>query len=109
MCADEGRTRSIYLVHQVLPLSGKGILMSYVPSKDESGKRRYGKWAGCPAGHAEYAECCAMEISSFHGWYGQQCSRKRGHGPNDEFCRQHAAKAAAIAEADKRLLSSANS
>jgi hypothetical protein len=60
--------------------------------KTVNGKRRYGAWAGSPDGQPEDRECCAAEISNYPNWADKQCTRKRGYGPGDEFCKQHAAK-----------------
>lgn len=67
--------------------------MLFVPEKNKNGERRYGKWAGSPAGHAEDKTKCVAEIPAPPSWQRVQCSRKRGHGPNGEFCKQHATKA----------------
>lgn len=53
------------------------------------GKRRYGQWAGNEAGIAEDKIKCVAEV----GWdefITRQCQRKRGYGPNDLYCKQHA-------------------
>ncbi len=31
---------------------------------------------------------CIYEV--FQNWHAGQCSRKRGHGPRREYCKQHA-------------------
>ena len=57
------------------------------------GERRYGRWVGRPDGWLEDPDRCIETIHSPRGFvslYGKQCSRKRGHGPNGEFCKQHA-------------------
>lgn len=66
--------------------------MVRVPEKNENGKRRYGAWVGNPKGRAENENQCAAEIPMPHSWTYTQCSRKRGHGPGGEFCKQHASK-----------------
>lgn len=38
----------------------------------------------------ENTEYCRAEACDVSGWHPHQCSRKRGHGPNGEFCKQHA-------------------
>lgn len=48
---------------------------------------------------------CAAEIPDATGWVRtRQCSRKRGHGSEGAFCKQHdpAVKAARQAEADRK-------
>jgi hypothetical protein len=54
-------------------------------------KRIYGKWAGDPQGRQEDVLCCIEEVWSNERWSprGYQCQRKRGHGPNGLFCKQH--------------------
>jgi hypothetical protein len=37
---------------------------------------------------------CVEEVSDGTGWHMYQCSRKRGFGPNGEYCKQHAKKIA---------------
>lgn len=56
--------------------------------------RRYGDWAGNPKGHAEDTKRCIVEVwpTSGNGWIPYQCSRKRGHGPDGLYCKQHGAK-----------------
>lgn len=57
---------------------------------------KYGAWAGYPQGHApDYARCCE-EVWSKDRWSrASQCGRKRGHGPDSAYCRQHDPEAAA--------------
>lgn len=55
-----------------------------------SKERRYGQWAGNPKGHAENKEHCVEEVFSSDGWHHYQCSRKRGHGKDGLYCKQHA-------------------
>lgn len=56
----------------------------------KSGKRRYGCWAGRPNGRGEDVMCCIEQIHRKHTTILGQCSKKRGFGPNGEFCKQHA-------------------
>ena len=54
-------------------------------------KRRYGKWAANPNGDAEDVTQCVQGVSpQWCRWLTLQCSRKRGHGPDGLYCRQHA-------------------
>ena len=53
-------------------------------------ERRYGRWAGNPEGVPENEANCVQELYNRNDWHFYQCSRKRGHGPNGEYCRQHA-------------------
>ena len=64
--------------------------------------RRYGCWGGNRAGLAEDKDRCVESIWHNHspGGYGDQCSRKRGYGPNGEFCKQHDPGAIAKKKAD---------
>ncbi len=66
--------------------------MTYVPAKNENGERRYGEWAGRPHGEPEDKARCIVQVPNPPAWAGAQCSRKRGYGPDREFCKQHAAK-----------------
>lgn len=54
------------------------------------GERRYANWAGNPKGIAEDLDCCVETVYGKGRFVPGQCSRKRGHGPNGEFCKQHA-------------------
>ena len=65
-------------------------------------KRRYGEWAGNPKGWPEDVTHCIKRVWPAHAWGGKQCSRKRGHGPGGEWCKQHA-KQLEAAEAYKAL------
>ena len=53
---------------------------------------RYGVWAGNPSGIREDIRLCIFETygRTYKNFIPYQCSRKRGHGPNGEYCRQHA-------------------
>lgn len=57
-----------------------------------NGQRRYGAWSGCPQGRPEDPACCIEEVWPHDGWIPHQCSRKRGHGPDGLYCKQHAKK-----------------
>jgi hypothetical protein len=53
--------------------------------------RRYNKWAGNSEGTKEDITRCIVQVSDrgkFSLFY--QCRRKRGYGPNNLFCKQHA-------------------
>lgn len=55
-------------------------------------ERRYGQWAGNPKGRAEDPSRCIKEIylNNRGGSANQyQCLRKRGHGPEGLYCKQH--------------------
>lgn len=51
-------------------------------------ERRYGQWVGNERGVREDPARCIEEVPS--GWLFKQCARKRGHGPNGTYCKQHA-------------------
>ncbi len=52
--------------------------------------RRYGEWAGNPDGVPEDTERCIEEVWPQDEWNPRQCGRKRGHGPEGCYCKQHA-------------------
>lgn len=52
--------------------------------------RRYSQWAGNEKGNAEDEACCVVQVWPAEGWHVYQCSRKRGHGPDGLYCKQHA-------------------
>jgi len=63
--------------------------------KELNGKRIYGEWAGNPEGVPERLTDCIKEVwppTSGGGWQPYQCQRKRGHGPDGLYCKQHAKK-----------------
>ena len=51
-----------------------------------NGQRRYGIRGSVP----EDPERCIEGVWETGGWGCYQCSRKRGHGPDGCYCRQHA-------------------
>lgn len=53
-------------------------------------KKRYGAWAGFPNGRKPDIDRCCEEVSSgTRGALFHQCWRKRGHGPDRAYCKQH--------------------
>ncbi len=51
----------------------------------------YGQWAGDKKGVPEDKTRCIKGVfGDFH--YTHQCNRKRGHGPEGLYCKQHAKK-----------------
>lgn len=52
-------------------------------------ERRYGQWAGNEVGRPEDKSRCIKEVYS-DGYISFQCSRKRGHGEDRLYCKQHA-------------------
>jgi hypothetical protein len=54
---------------------------------------RYGLWSGRPQGQAQDPYRCIEEVWPTGGnWIPYQCCRKRGHGPDGLYCKQHAKK-----------------
>lgn len=53
----------------------------------EAKARKYGAWAGNPAGMPYNEKHCAYEVFNL---IGRQCSRGKGHGPDRLYCKQHA-------------------
>lgn len=51
--------------------------------------RRYNKWAGNPKGDHEDTTQCVVQCHEMRGG-AHQCPRKRGHGPDGLYCKQHA-------------------
>ena len=64
--------------------------MLYVPRVQADGFRYYGQWAGNKEGTREDKICCVYEVWAPDRWHAYQCSRKRGHGPDGLYCKQHA-------------------
>ncbi len=57
-------------------------------------KRRYRTWGGNPRGDAENITRCIESVADGgRSCLSHQCYRKRGHGPQGLFCRQHGIKA----------------
>ena len=52
--------------------------------------RRYDQWTGRPEGIPEDPTRCVASVMDETGWHSYQCKRKRGYGPNGEYCKQHA-------------------
>lgn len=64
----------------------------HVPKPGADGLRRYNKWAGNPSGHEEDTSRCVMSVTpNERGGFAHshQCNRKRGHGPDKLYCKQH--------------------
>lgn len=59
-------------------------------TREEAMAYRYGQWAGDPRGRAYLTAHCAAEVSDGHLF--TQCSRNKGHGPSQLYCKQHAKK-----------------
>ena len=51
--------------------------------------RKYGQWSGNPKGTLEDIKRCIVLISDNYSWVRHQCSRKRGHGKDGLYCKQH--------------------
>lgn len=52
-------------------------------------ERIYGRWAGNERGVREDTTKCIKSIFHDGSYISSQCSRKRGHGPNGLYCKQH--------------------
>lgn len=75
--------------------------MSWAPEPEKDGLRRYNCWAGNPGGIKENTSRCIEQvhgdgIARFH-----QCERKRGHGPDGLYCKQHNPEAVARRKAEQ--------
>jgi len=60
-------------------------------------ERRYVVWPGYSTGIHENKTRCVASVAPTYPTVVPikfQCSRKRGHGPGGEYCRQHAKKVA---------------
>ena len=51
-------------------------------------KKRYGQWSGNPRGVPYNPEHCVEGV--WGDYIERQCSRKKGHGPDGLYCKQHA-------------------
>lgn len=58
---------------------------------ESDGRRRYGKWAGNPAGEAEDETRCIEQVADNSTRFTRyrQCGKKRGHGPDGLYCKVH--------------------
>ena len=54
-----------------------------------NGVRMYDRWTGSSSGNRENPAHCIEAISE--GYHERQCSRPRGYGPDEKYCKQHAA------------------
>lgn len=54
--------------------------------------RIYANWAGNPKGIKEDLTRCIESVFSESDYISGQCSRKRGHGPDGLYCKQHGKK-----------------
>jgi hypothetical protein len=61
-----------------------------VPKRRKTMPRVYDQWQGRPQGIPEDPTRCVYAVPDETGWHFYQCSRKRGYGPNGEYCKQHA-------------------
>lgn len=59
--------------------------------KNDRYPKSYGSWAGNPAGRLpDFSKCCEEVADTSLNWtHFHQCSRKRGFGPDEAYCRQH--------------------
>lgn len=76
------------------------------PKAGVDGWRVYGQWAGNPKGTQEDPTRCVEEVcSGGREMTFYQCLRKRGHGPDGLYCKQHDPEAIGrrIAESCKKM------
>jgi hypothetical protein len=69
------------------------------PKPDKNGKRWYSKWI------REDVSCCIATVTpNERGGFARshQCTRKRGHGPDGLYCKQHDPAAVSRREAELR-------
>ena len=53
-------------------------------------RRRYGVWVGSPGGVPENVGRCIEVVYPQEQWATRQCLRRRGHGEDGLYCKQHA-------------------
>ncbi len=53
-------------------------------------ERRYDESSINSKGIPEDKTRCVEAVWDDTGWHSFQCKRKRGYGPNGEYCKQHA-------------------
>lgn len=51
---------------------------------------KYGQWAGNPNGQKADLARCAQSVTPKGEWVSRQCSRARGFGPDQAYCKIHA-------------------
>lgn len=51
--------------------------------------KAYGQWAGNNAGRKPDPARCCVEVTATTSWVSHQCSRRRGYGPEEAYCKQH--------------------
>ena len=62
-------------------------------TKEDARKHRYRTWAGNPKGEPYIESRCVCDVSDGgRSVLSHQCYRKPGHGPDNLYCKQHAAK-----------------
>lgn len=65
----------------------KVVTNEWNPQTLEAAKeKRYGRWAGNKRGDPYKEGKCAYEVWDH---VSRQCSRKKGHGVNGLYCKQH--------------------
>jgi hypothetical protein len=65
-------------------------------------QRIYDQWAGNPKGIPEDKSKCFESVSDGTGFHFYQCRRKRGHGKDGLYCKQHAKRHPASEEKVRR-------
>lgn len=51
--------------------------------------KSYGSWAGNEAGHKPNFTKCCESVRSNSSWHSSQCTRSRGYGPDEAYCKTH--------------------
>jgi hypothetical protein len=76
-----------------LALELRALIDKLLESIKSDGKRIYGVCAGNPDGWLEDIHCCITEVQERGNSLNfYQCWRKRGHGPQGLYCKQHGKK-----------------
>jgi len=65
--------------------------------------RFYSSWSGDKKGVPEDVTRCIEEVPSNGSWIPYQCRRKRGHGPDGLYCKQHGEKEQKHLEQERRM------
>lgn len=60
--------------------------------KDSKGRLIFGEWSGNPKGYPEDPSRCIEGVYGDRSMIESQCKKKRGHGPDGCYCKQHANK-----------------
>lgn len=79
-------------------------MINLTPAIQVDGYRYYGRWGGDPKGRKEdRTRCIASVASDTRAPMFSQCRRRRGHGPDGFWCRQHDPSARSAKETADRI------